>query len=335
MGKLIKITKESGIPLIGCIAFGCLDRGTNLIQVRPTTICPLNCVFCSTDAGSNSKVHEVNYEIELDYLIKWVDNVVKIKGAGVEINLDSVGEVMSYPKFFDLVEQISKIKGVYKISMQTNGYYLNEDKIDKLEGLGMNQINLSINSLDRDMAKNLSGCSFYDVGRIKRIAEYIARSKIKLLVAPVWIPGVNDKAIEDLIGFCKKLGCMIGIQKYEIYKYGRKIKGVKQINWWKFYKKLKEWEKKYDIKLVLSRKDMNIEKRERVRSLLSKGEIVNVKIMAEGWIKGQMIGVAKNRCISINNCKVSINDRINVKILENKNSIYVAEPGLVHNSKYF
>jgi uncharacterized Fe-S cluster-containing radical SAM superfamily enzyme len=32
------------MPLAGHIAFGVIDRGTNILQVRPTTICPYNCI---------------------------------------------------------------------------------------------------------------------------------------------------------------------------------------------------------------------------------------------------------------------------------------------------
>jgi len=326
MRKLVKITKESGIPLIGCIAFGVIDRGTNLLQVRPNTLCPLSCIFCSTDAGPNSKYHNVNYEVELEYLVKGIKDVVAMKGGGIEINLDSMGEVMAYLKFFELVEEISKMKNVERISMQTNGYYLTEKKVDELEKLGVNQINLSIDTLDNEFAKELSGCKAYDLRKIKKLAEYINKSKVELLIAPVWVPKLNDKDIVELINYCKELKCKIGIQKYDIYKYGRKVKGKKQINWWKFYEQLKKWEKEYSIQLVLSRENMNIEKRERVESSLRKGEVVSVEIKAEGWLKGQMLGVAKGRCVSVNSCVANINDRLNVKVLEDKNSIYIAEP---------
>ena len=60
MKKLIKITKESGIPLLGAIAFGIIDRGTDLIQVRPTSVCNLNCVYCSTDSGACTMAHQAD-----------------------------------------------------------------------------------------------------------------------------------------------------------------------------------------------------------------------------------------------------------------------------------
>lgn len=316
-----KIVIDRNIPLIGCIAFGIIDRGTNLLQVRPTSLCNLNCIFCST----NAPVHPVYYEVDLDYLIEGIKEIVKLKGDNVLINFDSVGETLIYPKFLDLVKEVGKIKEVSEISMQTNGVLLTKDYVDKLEKFGMNRINLSINSLDKNLAKKLSGCDFYDLDKILEIASYINKSKIELLIAPVWLPNVNDEDIVKLIKLCKDWKCKIGIQKYEIYKYGRKLKEVKQINWWKFYEQLKKWEKELGVKLRLDKKDFKIEKRVRVGEVFKKNERVNVEIVAKGWWKEQMLGKARSRCISINNCENKIGDKINIRILETKNNLYVGE----------
>lgn len=323
--NIFKITKETGIPLVGCIAYGVLDRGTNLLQIRPTSLCNLHCVFCSVDAGVYSKIHPVAYEVELNYLMQWVKEIVEYKGSGVEANFDSVGEMLTYPNFLQLIEETEKLENVSKISMQTNGTLLTEKIIDKLEKLGMNRINLSINSLDEEKAKIFSGTKNYDIKHILEMAEQISKSKIELLLAPVYMPGVNDKDIEDIILLSKKLNARLGIQKYEIYKYGRQYKPAKHINWWKFYRKLEEWEKKYNLKLKLSAKDLEIEKRKRLPQIFEKGERIAVEIKAPGWMAGQMVGVAKNRSISINNCKHVIGDKVKIKILENKNEIYLAE----------
>src|SRR3989344_3460836 len=120
MKKLIKIDEKSEIPLMGCIMFGVIDRGSNLIQVRPTTICNLNCIYCSVDSGAKSKFHCVDYVVDKDYLLKWIEGIVKVKECKVEVNLDSVGEIMTYKDIFELIKGIKKIKNVEKISMQTN-----------------------------------------------------------------------------------------------------------------------------------------------------------------------------------------------------------------------
>lgn len=326
MKQSIKITEDTEIPLIGTIMFGIVDRGTNLLQIRPTTICPLNCPFCSTDSGKYSKTRQADYEVDLDYLLKWVKEIVKFKKIPIEANIDSVGEPISYPRTIELVEKLSKIKGIYRVSMQTNGFLLTEEKIHKLEKAGLYRLNLSINSLNKEKARLLSGTDYYDIEKIIDLAKYITKNtKIELLIAPVWIPNINDNDIEDIIEFTKRIGAKLGIQKYEIYKYSRKLKRAKHDNWWKFYKKLEELEKKHNTKLKLSKKDFDIVPAERIPTKLNKGEKINAKVVAPGWLKEQMLAVAKNRCITVNNCKAKIGQTVNIKILENKNNIYIGE----------
>jgi len=111
------INEKSQIPLIGCIAFGIIDRGTNLIQIRPTSVCNQKCPFCSTNAN-NPKIHPNTYEIEKNYLIKWIKKVIKEKESDkIEAIIDSVGEVLCHPKIIDIIKEIKKIKEVKFISL--------------------------------------------------------------------------------------------------------------------------------------------------------------------------------------------------------------------------
>ena len=140
--KIIKITKESSIPLMGSIMFGIIDRGTNLLQVRPNTTCNLNCSFCSTDAGPKSIQHKINYEVKYSYLLQWVKEVVNYKGPNTLINIDSVGEPDSYKNLIKLISEMKKIKNISHISMQSNGTSLTRQRIKLLENAGLNHINL-------------------------------------------------------------------------------------------------------------------------------------------------------------------------------------------------
>jgi len=323
--KIFKITPEKQIPLIGCIAFGIVDRGTNLLQVRPTSICNLNCPFCSTDSGSETRLHQTEYEVDINYLLKWLKELCEFKGPGIEIHIDSVGEPLIYPNIIDLIKKCKNLPNVEKISMQTNGTLLTKEKIKQLEHY-INRINLSIHTLNPEQAKILSGRCNYDLKHILNMAEEISKSKINLLIAPVWLPNHNDQGILDIIKLAKKLKAQLGIQKYEVYKYSRKLKGTKKITFWKFYKQLEKWEKQYNLKLKLKKQDFNTFPALRYPIVLKKQEKIIAKIKAPGWQKGQMIAVAKNRCITINNCKNKINDKINIKITDNKNNIYLATP---------
>jgi len=275
--------------------------------------------------GPFSKCHPVSYNVELDYLLDYVREVIKYKDVTLEANIDSSGEPMAYPKIIELVSGLKRTKGIRRISMQTNGMLFTKDKVKKLEKAGLDQINLSIESLDEKKAKELSGTSSYSLKKVLDIAELISLSRIQLLLAPVWIPKVNDEDIVGIINLAKGLGAKLGIQKYETYKYSRKIKKVKPLTYWKFYDQLKKWEKEFDVKLKCTAKDFNIGRAKRLPTKFKVGEKVQLEVKCQGWLKNQMVGIGRGRAVSINNCKAPPGNLVNVKILENKNNLYVAE----------
>jgi uncharacterized Fe-S cluster-containing radical SAM superfamily enzyme len=332
--KLVKITQDSEIPLIGCIAFGIVDRGTNVIQIRPSSLCPLSCIFCSTDAGPNSKKRQCEFLVELDYLLFYIKQVVAYKGIkNIEAHIDTIGDPLTYPKIVDLVQKLRSIDSINVISMQTHGFLLNEKLIDDLADAGLSRINLSIDALNPVLAKKLSGTESYDVTRTLSLAEYIANSsKIDLLIAPVWISPFNDLEIPKIIEYAKTIGAgkkwsPLGIQKYEIHKYGRKPKGANNMSWKKFYEQLNYWEKLFNVKLKLSPTDFGIFKVKKMPIPFKKYEKVKAKIVETGLFKGQKIAVAKGRAITIiNSNDLLINSHVFVRILRIKDNIIIAEP---------
>jgi uncharacterized Fe-S cluster-containing radical SAM superfamily enzyme len=328
MKSLVKIPKDAELPLIGLVQVGIIDRGTNLLQLRPTSICNLNCIFCSTDAGIFSKYHVTEYIVEKDYFIDWLKEVMKLKGR-IHAFLDSVGEIFTHPKILDIISEISQLDGIESVAIETNGVLLNEEKIDELEELKLSHINLSFHALDDELNKKLVGCEEYSTERIIEIIRYIAGSKIDLTLTPVWVPGLNDEEIPKIIEFAKaeiknKKFPILGIQKYEAHKFGRKPKGVKPISWFKFFKQLEEWEKRFGVKLKISPLDFGIVKTEPLPTVFKVGEKVNVEIKARGWMANEMIGVARERSITIVNCKENVGKILKVRILRNADNIYIA-----------
>ena len=324
MRKKWDITKEDNIPLIGAITFGIIDRGTNLLQLRAISGCPLNCIYCSVDEGHHSKKRNT-YVVELNYLVSELNKVIKYKNCNdVEIHIDGVGEPTLYPKITELIKLIRKNKSVKTISMQSNGFLLNEKKIKDFEKAGLDRINLSINSFDEQNAKNMSGIKSYKVSKIKKLAEILLKSKIKILIAPVWVPKYNDN-LAELILFAKKNNAIIGIQKYERQKHGRRLK-TKEMTWFNFWKELKAMEKKYGYKLILSKNDFNIHKAIQLPKIFKKNEIVSGKIVLGGWLSNEVIISLKNRLITVFGVKdYNLSDKINAKIVKIKHNIYLAQ----------
>ncbi|RLI31597.1 radical SAM protein [Candidatus Bathyarchaeota archaeon] len=329
------IRVEPPIPLIGCIAFGLIDRGTNVIQVRPISTCPLSCIFCSTDAGPDSKVRQVEYIVPLDYLVEEFRKIVKFKGEwGIEAHIDTVGDPLTYPNLVELVHQLKSIKGVEVVSMQTHGFLLTEKILDRLSAAGLSRINLSIDALNPELAKKLAGTTMYDVNRIVELAKYTVEStNIELLIAPVWILGLNDNEIPKIVEFACKIKAggrwpPLGIQKYEIHKHGRKVKGVKSFSWKEFYSRLKLMEKDYKVKLILSHQDFKIHKRPLLPKPYKKFDKVKLKIVGLGWLKKEKIALTreKDRVITLINAEdIPIGSTVKARIVADKHNIYLAE----------
>lgn len=327
--SVIRITRDTGIPLIGSVAFGLIDRGTNLIQVRPISTCVFSCIFCSTDAGPKSRTRQTEYIVELDYLMEWFIALVNEKGIGdIEAHIDTVGDPFSYPKIVELVERLREIPEVKVISSQTHGPLLTEELISKLDRAGMDRINLSIDSLNEGKARYLSGSPWFKLDKVLKIAKMVAESSIDLLIAPVWVPGINDEDMPKLIEFALNIGAgkrwpPLGIQKYEVYRGGRKPKGVKPMSWSSFYARLRRWEEEYGVKLVLRPEDFGIRKVKPLIKPIRKGEVLMARLVAPGWRRGELLGVARGRVITIlNPPPAPTGASIRVRVIRDKDNVY-------------
>jgi hypothetical protein len=317
------IKESDNIPLIGVHLFGIIDRGTNILQIRSITGCPLKCIYCSVDEGENSRKKNT-YQVETDYLLKEIKKAVEIKGINdIEAHIDGVGEPLLNADIINLVKGLRQNKNIKTISMQTNGLLLTDVLLKDLKNAGLDRINLSINSLDFKIAKELSGIPGYDIYKIKSLAQKISISGIKLLIAPVIVPGYNEN-IDDLIIFSKSINAMLGIQKYEYYKHGRKLKS-KEWTWYKFYKYLRELEIKHGITLVLKKELFGIHKASSLPILFKKGEIIKGKIVLPGWLSNESIISAKNRLITVFDSKGNKGDLIKAEIVKTKHNLYLAK----------
>ena len=322
--EIVTIDEKSGIPLIGLAYLGILTRNDNsLIQIRPTTVCNLKCPFCSTAANSLN-IHPRNFIIEKNYLVAWIKEVINYLGEIDIAHIDSVGEPTTYKDLPFLIKEIKKLK-VKQVSMVTNCSLLNEKLIKELKKAGLDKINISIHSLKEDKSKNLFGSNSYDVKKVLKNLELLVKNKIEVWLTPVYLPGINEPDIEDLIQLSKRLKCNIGIQKYEIHKFGRKMKSVKEETYHNFYKKINEWENKFNIQLGFKAKDIQVKKVKKLPIKFKLNEKVKIQLKSQGWMPNQMIGIAKNRAITVLGCNKPINSTISAKIIQTKNNIYLAK----------
>ncbi len=315
--KTVYIHQNSGIPLLGSQYFGLVDRNTNLIELRPLTGCNLDCIYCSVDEGVSSK-KRIDYVVEEQYLVDEFRKLAEYKGCDdIEAHINPQGEPLLYEPLADLVKDLSSIKQVRRISIDTNGTLLSKRLLDRLAQAGLTQLNISLNALDSGVAGRMAGCS-YNTGHILGMIRYIM-VRVKVVLAPVWVPGINDAEIEAMIGFCRENGIMLGIQNFMHYKHGRSP--VKEMSMDSFYSQLRSWERRYKMKLMLSPADHGIVKTRRLEKPFRKMERVRAMVVCPGRLKNEMLASARERVISVRNCGKS-SGNVMLTIRRSKHNIF-------------
>ncbi len=305
---MINIDEQSGIPLFGLDFIGILDRGTNLLEVKPITICNLRCKYCFVNAHFGdfknstqliSARHHNNFVVDPNYMLKWLQYATDQKDCDdIEIHIAPYGEFFLYPYYLDLIRGIRKISKVKIISIQTNATLLTKEIIKQLEEAGVTRINISLNALDEKRAQNLSGIPSYNVSKLLNVIKEILKSKIDLLIAPIWFFSYNDEDINEIIKLGKDIlnkgfnspTPLLGIQNYLLYKTGRKFWKVEPRTFNYFYTKLTELEKKYDMKLKIGPIDFGIHPANSITPPVKVGTKVHAKIICKGRSNIEYIG---------------------------------------------
>ncbi len=324
--KTIYIHQTSGIPLIGTNYFGLIDRGTNIIEIKPITSCNISCIFCSVDEGPFSK-RKVDFVVEKDYLVKELKKIVEFKGSNnIDAHINAQGEPTLYADMIELVRDIMSIKGVERSSIDTNGTLLSKQYIDELAEAGLTRINLSLNALDPEKAQKLAGYP-YNLNKVIEISKYIP-TKMDLIIAPVWAPGYNDEEIPKLAKFAQEIGAgkncpSIGVQNLLNYRFGRNP--VKSAAMDIFYKKMRELEQKYSVKLIFDKEDFEVEDLPELPKPFRKGQIVKAEIVLPGRIGNEKLAVAQQRLISLPNCYKEEGSIVKLKIKRTKHNIFLGE----------
>ncbi len=325
--KAVYIHRNSGIPLIGSNVFGIVDRNTSCIEVKPITGCNLNCMFCSVDEGAAGK-KETDFVIEEEYLADEFRKIAEFKGQDIDIeaHLNAHGEPLLYSRIIDLVRDIAQIKNVKTISIDTNGTMLSEELCNNLVKAGLTRFNISISAISPEKARQLGNCK-YDSGRVLEMAEYA--SKIAdVIITPVWVPGFNDDEIPKIIDFANRIRNRqqktpyLGIQNFLNYPHGRNpVKGIPMND---FKSKLSQMEKKYKVKLLLTKEDFGIAATKKLPKPFKKRDVISAEIKCGGRLKNEKIAAAQDRNITMLNCKKE-SGRTRIKIIRSKHNIFLAK----------
>ncbi len=164
------------------------NRHINYLRVSVTDRCNLNCIYCRP-AGSLPKL---NHDDILRY-----EELIRIIRIFSRLGLSKIritgGEPLARKGLFNFLGQISAMPGITDFSLTTNGVLLSQH-LEEIKSSGINRLNISLDSLDREKFRQITGHDRFDLVW-KGILQAHERGFYPIKINAVALKGINEDEI--------------------------------------------------------------------------------------------------------------------------------------------
>lgn len=207
-------------------------REINYLRISLTKNCNLKCIYCLPEKMEHIKEDELS----LEDILKIVKNAIKL---GINKIRLTGGEPLLRKDLIEIVKEI-KLLGIDEIYITTNGILL-EEKLENLKKAGLKGINISLDTLEKELFKKITRG-----GSLDKVISGLLKAKdmgFEIKINSVIMKGINENSIVDLGKITKKYNIdvrfielmpmgegkkYIGINNKEIYKELEEIYGFQK-----------------------------------------------------------------------------------------------------------
>jgi len=171
------------------------------LRISVTDRCNFRCVYCRSADPENYREH--------DEILSWpeLERLARIfHSLGIRKVRVTGGEPLVRAGVEDFIATIDTT-GFPDISMTTNGHLLAE-RCDRLVAAGLDRINISLDSLDREKFERITRTKSFDTvmrGIDAAQNSLLAPAKINAVL----VRGLNDDEIESFAGFARDRGVIM------------------------------------------------------------------------------------------------------------------------------
>ncbi len=109
-----------------------------MAQIVPMRFCNLSCAYCNEYDKVSEPVPIAEMRRRIDHLGRLGTSIITISG----------GEPLTHPDLDDVIRQMRKVGAM--AGMITNGYLLNEERIERLNRAGLDHMQISIDNIEPD-----------------------------------------------------------------------------------------------------------------------------------------------------------------------------------------
>jgi len=167
------------------------NRNLNYLRISITDRCNLRCLYCMP----RELIPLLPHSEILTY-----EEILRIVKVGIGLGISKIrvtgGEPLVRKGVYHFLNQLTKLKGLQDVSLTTNGVLL-RDNIDKIRSAGIKRINISLDTLNKNKFKHITGHDFFDqTWEGIHLARDMEFYPIKLNVVP--LKGINDDELVDI-----------------------------------------------------------------------------------------------------------------------------------------
>lgn len=195
-------------------------RKIDYIRISVTDRCNLRCIYCMPEKGVKFLQHEeiLSYE----EIINLCEVFAKIGISKIKI---TGGEPLVRKNLSDLIKSIKSIDGINNVTLTTNGILL-EEQIDDLVKAGLDGVNISIDTLDKKMYKELTRIGSVD-DVMRGLKKALTYKNLNVKINCVALKGKNDD-IRDIINLAKDNNIAVRFIEMMPIGLGKDIKGYNE-----------------------------------------------------------------------------------------------------------
>ena len=195
-------------------------RNIDYLRISVTDRCNLRCIYCMPEEGIRLTEREkILQEPEIIRVCKVMAElgITKIKLTG--------GEPLVRPRIPGLIRQIKEISGIEKVTLTTNGILL-KDQMQNLADAGLDSLNISLDTLDRECFRKITRRDFLD-GTLEGIREAMKYPEVQLKINCVPL-GMEEQDLCGIAEFARENPVHVRFIEMMPIGYGSSFTGMSQ-----------------------------------------------------------------------------------------------------------
>lgn len=174
------------------------------LRISVTQKCDKHCPYCHREGESNPST------------VMSVEEITRIVKIAISLEISRVkltgGEPLLRKEILKIVRNITELEGLRDLSMTTNGTNLKTLAKD-LKTAGLNRVNVSLPTLDREIYHDLMGGDLKDALEGVRAAVEAGLHPVKLNM--LVLKNVNDGEVEKMIRYMEESGTILQLIELE------------------------------------------------------------------------------------------------------------------------